>query len=75
MQKKSEDFSMQEAMKLAQSDVGKQLLALIQQQNSSAAQQAMDAASAGDYEKAKQNLSSLLASPEIQALLKKLGNG
>ena len=75
MQKKSEDFSMQEAMKLARSDAGQQLLALIQQQGGGSAQQAMDAAKAGDLEKAKQELASLLASPEVQALLAKLRNG
>ena len=72
---KNPDFSMQEAMRLAGSPAGQQLLKLLQQQSSVNLQAAMDSAAAGDYQKAKDSLSSLLSSPEAQAILKQLGGG
>lgn len=66
-------FSMQDAMKLAQSDAGKQLYALLQQQNAQQLQDAMDDAAAGNYEQVKNTMTSLLASPEVRELLKKMG--
>ena len=73
MQKNSDDFSMQEAMRLAQSDAGQQLLKLLQQQNGTQLQQAMDQAAQGDYDQVKKTMASLLASPEVKALLNKMG--
>lgn len=73
MQKNADQFSMQEAMRLAQSDAGKQLLALLQKENGAALQQAMDQAATGDYEQVKKTMSSLLASAEAQALIQQLG--
>lgn len=73
MEKNADQFSMQEAMRLAQSDAGKQLLALLKKENGAALQQAMDQASTGDYEQVKKTMTSLLASPEAQALLRQLG--
>lgn len=73
MQKNFDNFSMQEALRLAKSDAGQQLLALLQQKNGSELQQAMDQAAAGDYEKVSKTLSAFLASPEAQALMKQLG--
>lgn len=67
------DFSMQEAMRLAQSPAGQQLIALLQQQNSAQLQNAIHAAAAGDYQNAKNALSSLLNTPEAQELLQQLG--
>lgn len=67
------DFSIQEAMRLASSPAGQQLLKLLQQQSSSDLQSAMNSAAAGDYQQAKNTLASLLGSPEAQALLKQLG--
>lgn len=72
MRKNSNDFSMQEAMRLAQSETGQQLMAALQTQNADAVSQAMEQAAAGDMEKARQSISSLLASPQIQALLEQL---
>ena len=72
MRKNSNDFSMQEAMRLAQSETGQQLIAALRAQNTDAVSQAMEQAAAGDMEKAKQSMSSLLASPQIQALLEQL---
>ena len=66
-------FSVQQAMKLAQSDAGKQLFALLQQSDSGQLENAMNQASSGNFIQAKNTLSAMLASPEAQELLKKLG--
>lgn len=73
MQKNSDNFSMQEAMRLAQSDAGKQLFALLQKQNGAALQQAMADANAGNMDAVKKTMESLMASKEVQELMKKLG--
>ncbi len=66
--------SMQQAMRLASSPAGRQLLALLQQQGGENFQKAMAAAAAGNYDQVKSTLSSLLSSPEAQELLRKLGD-
>lgn len=73
MQKKSEDFSVQEALRLAKSPAGRQLIAMLQRSDNGQLQQAMQQASNGDYTKASQTLSTLLGSEEAQSLLKELG--
>ncbi len=73
MQKNSDNFSIQEAMRLAKSDAGQQLIAMVQAQNSDSLKQAMAQASKGDYDKLKQTLAPLLASAEAQKLLSQLG--
>ena len=75
MQKKSDGFngfSMQEAMRLAQSDAGKQLLALLQTTQGDQLQTAMDQAKAGDYSNVKKTLQALLADQQAQTLLKQM---
>jgi len=72
MQKNSQNFSMHDAMRLAKSDAGQQLMKLLQQSDSHALQQAADLAAAGDYRKASASLATLLDSPEVQKLLKQL---
>lgn len=69
MEKNSQNFSMEDAMKLARSPEARQLFDLLQAKNPSAV---ADAAS-GDYQKLRQSLGSLMADPEIRALLKQLG--
>ena len=73
MQKNSQDFSMQEAMRLAKSPAGQQLLELLRHSDGERMQQAASQAAAGDYVNAAQTLSALLSSPEAQALMKQLG--
>ena len=73
MQKNSHNFSMQDAMRLANTDAGQRLLAILKQSDGDTLQQAMDQATTGNYEKMQNTLSTLLASPEVQALLKELG--
>lgn len=68
MSKKSENFSVDEVKKFAQSPAGQQLFKLIQSQDSEAVRQAQ----AGNYEEAMARLKGFLASPEAQKLLKDL---
>ncbi len=58
--------------RLAQTEDGKKLLRLLQKGGGERLQAAAAQASAGDYDGARAMLSSLLASDEAQALLKKL---
>ena len=72
MQKNSEDFSMQEALRLAKSPAGQQLLAMLRQKDNGQLQQVMDLAAAGNYTQASQIINSLLSSGEAQQLLNEL---
>ena len=72
MQKNSQNFSMQDALRLANSDAGQRLLAILKQSNSANLQQAMNQAASGDYGSVQKTLSHLLQSEEVQALLKEL---
>ena len=73
MQKKNQDFSMDEVMKLAKSPAGQQLLSMLKQQDSAKLEQAAALAKSGDFSQASQTLSAMLSSPEAQKLLKELG--
>lgn len=73
MQKNYDDFSMQQAMRMAASPAGQQLLALLKRTDSAALQQAAAQVSAGDMEKAKAALQQFMANPQAQQLLKELG--
>lgn len=68
-----QNFSMQDAMRLANSPAGQQLIRLLQQQDGINFNTAMSSAAQGNYDEAKDALSSLMASPEIRALLEQLG--
>lgn len=65
------DFS--EALRLAQTPEGRKLIAILQSTDGNALSSALSSAKQGDYESAKTALSSLLDSPEAQALLRSLG--
>ena len=74
MEKNSQNFSMDEAMRLAKSPAGQQLIALLQQSNGPQLQKAMDLASAGDMKSAGQIINTLLSSNEqAQGLIDRLG--
>ena len=73
MAKKSQDFSMEDIKKLAQSPAGQQLIAMLQQGDSQKLQQAVSQAQAGNYTQATQTLSAMLSSPEVQKLMAELG--
>lgn len=66
-------YSMQEITRMANSPAGQQLIKLLQQQGGSELNRAVSKANQGNYEEAKDALSSLMNSPEIMALLKQLG--
>lgn len=73
MQKKNQDFSMEEVMRLAKSPAGQQLIAMLQQADNTKLEQAVTQAKTGDYAQAGQTLSTMLSTPEAQKLLKELG--
>lgn len=73
MEKKSQDFSIREAQRLAKSAEGQRLMQLLQQQDSGQLQRAMDAANTGNYTEAGSILQSLLSSPEAKKLMQQLG--
>ena len=73
MKKKSQDFSVKEAQRLANTLEGQQLIHLLQQRDTGQLQKAMDAANAGNYKAAGDILSSLLSSQEAQQLIQQLG--
>ena len=75
MEKKYDDFSMREAMRLAQSDTGQQLLQLLKNNHSDAARAAMDSAQNGDIAQAQKALQAFLTDPQAQALLRELREG
>ena len=66
------DFSVQQAMKLAQSDAGKQLFALLQNTEGEKLQTAMDQAAAGDLEQVKKTMQQIMESGQVQQLIKKM---
>lgn len=73
MDKKSQDFSIQEAQRLANTPDGQKLMQLLQEKDSAALEKAMADASAGNMKEPGKALSSLLSSPEIRQLLRRLG--
>ena len=73
MKKDTLNFSSEEAMRLANTPAGQQLIAMLKKTNGAALQNAIQQASAGNMEQVKQTFEPLLASPEIQKLLQQLG--
>lgn len=69
----AQDFSIQQAMQLAQSPAGQQLIALLRSSGGKEFQDAMAKAAAGDYTQAKNLISSMRSDPEMQKLLEQLG--
>jgi hypothetical protein len=73
MEKKSENFSTQDMLRMASSPAGQQLIAMLRSQGNEQFQQAMAQASSGDYEGVKRTLSGLLSQPQVKKLLESLG--
>jgi len=73
MEKKSQDFSMEEIMRMAKSPAGQQLIAMLRQTDNTKLEQAISQAKVGDYSQAGQTLNSMLSTPEAQRLMKELG--
>ena len=54
MQKNSDNFSVQEAMRLAKTPAGQQLIAILKDQNPDAIKKAMNHAASGNYDTRKE---------------------
>lgn len=67
-----EPFDMHQLRKLAHSPAGQQLMETLKQSGSADVEKAASAASAGNWEQAKQALSALLESPDVRQLLRQL---
>lgn len=68
-----ENFSIQDAMRLAETPAGKELLSILQATEGDSMDKAKKAAAQGDYNQVKENLTDLLRSPKIQSLLREMG--
>lgn len=71
MQKNSQDFDLQEALRLANSPAGQQLLAMLR--DAGKLDQAAQQASTGNYAQALAGVKDILSTPEGKKLLKELG--
>lgn len=72
MNKNSQDFSIQQAKRLAKTPEGQKLMAMLQQKDDTTLQKAMAEASAGNFKEAGSILQSLLSSPEAQQLIRRM---
>ena len=72
MQKNSQNFSMQELLRLANSPAGQQLLAYLQENNPNGVKQAITQAASGNQQELGKTIAQLLSSPQAQELLRKL---
>lgn len=75
MQKNFDDKSMQQALRMAQSDAGKSLMQQLKAQNGPALDNAMAQAKAGNFDEVKKTMEKLLADPQFQALLEQMKGG
>ena len=73
MEKKSQDFSMEDAIRMARSPAAKQLMDALRAKDSEMMDQAMANAAAGDFTQVQKDLEKLLADPALQSLLRQLG--
>lgn len=73
MDKKSNHISMQEAVRMAKSPAGQQLLTMLQQSDPETIQKAMAQASSGDFSQISETLAPILASEDVKKLLQQMG--
>ncbi|MBO5129383.1 MAG: hypothetical protein J6B95_03440 [Oscillospiraceae bacterium] len=73
MQENSNQFSISDAVRLASTPAGQQLLALLQQGSADSLKTAAEQASAGNYDEVKKLFSALMENPEARTLLQQLG--
>ena len=69
----SNHISMQEAMRMAKSPAGQQLLTLLQQSDPETIEKAMAQASSGDFSQISETLAPILASEDVKKLLQQMG--
>lgn len=72
MRKKYDDFSVQEAQRLASTPAGRQLLSLFQQQQGAVYSDAVKDDENANMEKLKQSISAFMQDPKAKALLRQL---
>ncbi len=72
MENPIQNFSMQDAMRLAGTPAGKELLGLLKS-DENAMEQARKGMKQGDYEQVKKSLSQLMQSPRVRELLEEMG--
>ena len=73
MEENSNNFSMQDMMRLAGTPAGQQLLDHLQKKNSKQLQMAIAHAVSGNMDQAKALLSEMIGDPESQKLIRQLG--
>lgn len=73
MQNDPKQFSMEEAIRLAGTPAGRQLLNLLKSSANVDMHQARKAMESGDLEQAKKSLAGLMQSPDVLKLLKEMG--
>lgn len=73
MEKKSQEFSMEDALRMARSPAARQLMDAAKARDPDALNRAMTSAASGNYAQAQKDLQSLLSDPTLQALLRQLG--
>lgn len=69
----SNEHAMQEALRLAQTEAGKQLVELLRKGNPQQLQQVLYSATRGDMAQAQQKLNQLLQDPQARQLMDRLG--
>ena len=72
MQNNNGNISMDEIKRLAQSEAGKQLMAMLDSQHRNTSDTIRSSVQSGDLEQAKKAISAFLSDPKAQALLKQL---
>ena len=73
MNKKSQDFSMEDAMRIANSPAGQRIAEVLRELDQGKMEQVAQRASAGDMESARKMLSELLDAEKSQKLKDSLG--
>lgn len=72
MQNNRNQFSMEDALKLASTPAGRELIALLQSAGGQDVEKAKQAAQKGDYTQAKNSLAEIMKSPKVQQLLREM---
>lgn len=66
------EHAIQEAMRIAKSSTGQQLLRMLQQSNQESLNRVLQSAASGNYDQAKMILNEILSDPQAKEILKKL---
>lgn len=69
----SSDDTIRQAMRMAKTPAGRELIAHLQKNGGAALTRAMNQAAGGDYTQAKALLTAMMADPEAQRLFREMG--